>query len=305
MVKSSIVFVVIAVSYTVLMAQLKVITSIPDIADIATHIGGEKVSVFSLAQGSEDVHLIRARSSFLPKLNRADMVLSLGLAAEERWLPNIVNASRNDRIKKGNPGWIEVYTGLDILEKPQDTTQLTDTRITHRQGNPHYNSGPYTGKIIAENIFRAFSAADGKNSPYYKVNLENYVASITAKEHELLAKAALLKGVHVISYHADLAYFCNFYGMTVTGCIEPKPGLPPNPGHIAELIEKGHDEKVMLVLYHQAQNPRLPEKVAAQIGAQTVCFANMVKSRPSINSFIDLQEFNLNLMLDALKKKKS
>jgi zinc/manganese transport system substrate-binding protein len=282
-------------------AQLNIITSIPDIADIAQEIGGDKVHVFSLAQGSEDIHMVRARSSFLPKINRAHLVLSLGLLAEDRWFTPIVNASRNKRVKKGNPGWIEVYNGLDILEIPDNPAEQ-DHVGGHKHGNPHYNNGPYTGKYIARNIYDAYLTVDKKNQAYYEKRLNSYLQKLAMMEKRLKEKAAPLKGVHVISYHADLAYFCKFFGMIVTGCLEPKPGIPPNAKHLAKLVADAKRDGVKLVLFHQAQNPRLPEKIANRVGAKLVCFANMVKSRPEINSFIELQEYNLNLMLEALTK---
>ncbi len=287
--------------FTALRAQLNIITSIPDIADMAKEIGGGKVSVFSLAQGSENIHLVRARSSFLPKINRAHLVISLGLLAEERWLTAIVNASRNKRVKKGNPGWIEVYRGIDILEIPDNPEEQSQIG-GHKHGNPHYNNGPYTGKYIAKNIYYAFLTVDQQNKEYYKKRLQIYLQKLQKMEGYLLEKAAPLKGIHVISYHADLSYFCNFFGMKITGCLEPKPGIPPNSKHLAKLVADAKNDKVKLVLFHQAQNPRLPGKIAKRVGAQLVCFANMVKSRPEVNSFIELQEYNLDLMLEALAK---
>ena len=284
-------------------AKLHIITSIPDIADIAQNIGGDSVSVFSLARGSEDYHFVQAKSSFLPKINRAHLVFCLGLEAESFWLKPLVSSARNKTVKKGNPGWVEVYKGLDILEKPtEEGAKGLQHPGGHRHGNPHYNNGPYAGKYMAKTIYEAYVRVDNENKEYYKTHYENYVQKLLDMEQGLLKKAALLNGVHVISYHADLAYFCNFYGMEVTGCLEPKPGIPPNSKHLAQLIAKAKKDKVKLVLYHQAQNPRLPQKVAKRVGAQTVCFANMVKSRPEIKSFIELQEYNLDLMLEALVK---
>lgn len=284
-------------------AKLNIITSIPDVADIAKNIGGDSVSVFSLARGSEDYHFVQAKSSFLPKINRAHLVFCLGLEAESFWLKPLVSSSRNKRVKKGNPGWVEIYKGLDILEKPsEENVKGLQHPGGHKFGNPHYNNGPYAGKYMAENIYKAYVRTDSKNKKYYTMRYEKYLQKLHNMEKNLLKKAAPLKGVHVISYHADLSYFCYFYGMKVTGCLEPKPGIPPNSKHLAQLITRAKKDKVKLVLYHQAQNPRLPQKVAKRVGAQTVCFANMVKSRKEINSFIQLQEYNLDVMLKALLK---
>ncbi|MCU0608582.1 MAG: metal ABC transporter substrate-binding protein [Chitinispirillaceae bacterium] len=277
-------------------AELGIVTTIPDLADIASEIGREHVSVFSLARGTEDYHLIQSKSSFLPKLNRARLVISLGLEAESRWLEPIVQNSRNIYVQRGNPGWIEVYKNIAILEKPADTAAA----VGHRHGNPHFNTGPYCGKYMARDIFEALVREDPVHKNRYTENYRRYIAKLDTMEIELRKKSAPLNGVHVITFHADLAYFCNYYGMVLTGCLEPAPGIAPNPGHLARLAEQAVTDSVRLILYHQAQNRQLPEKMARSVGAKTVCFANMVGARKEIRSFIGLQVYNLDLMLAAL-----
>lgn len=294
-------FCILFLLFSHLSAKINVVTSIPDIADIAQNIGGDKISVFSLAQGGENYHMVRARSSFLPKINRAHLVICLGLEAEERWLVPIVNASRNKRVRKGNPGWIEAYKGIQILEVPENPELITHVG-GHRHGNPHFNSGPYCGKFMAKNIYKAFIAIDKANGKFYHERYNRYVKQLEEMEQRLLKKSGPLKDVHVISYHPDLSYFIHFYGMEITGCLEPQPGIPPNSKHLAQLVTRAKKDNVKLVLYHQAQNPRLPQKIAKRVGAEPVCFANMVKARKNVNTFIELQEFNLTLMLDALSK---
>jgi zinc/manganese transport system substrate-binding protein len=281
-------------------AEVNIVTSIPDLADIAKEIGQGAVSVFSLARGTEDYHMIQAKSSFFPKIHRANLVISLGLAAEARWLTPIVETSRNSYVQKGNPGWVEVAKGIEILEKPLDSSKVSG----HKMGNPHFNTGPYCGKIMAKDIYEALVREDKKNEPSFTKNYQDYLKKLEAMEQDLVRKAGPLRNVHVVSYHADLAYFCKYYGMKLTGCLEPSPGIAPNPGHLAQLIADSRRDSVKLVLYHQAQSPQLPEKVAEKIGAQTICFANMVNSRKEIHNFIDLQEYNLNLMLEAIAKGK-
>jgi zinc/manganese transport system substrate-binding protein len=280
-------------------AKINIITSIPERADISREVGGDSIAVFSLARGTENYHMIQARSSFLPKINRANLVVCLGLEAEDQWLVPIVAASRNDFVKKGSPGWIEAYKGVTVLDVP-DHPELIKHVGGHRLGNPHFNSGPYCGKPIATNIYNALLLVDKQHEAYYRHNYDNYLQQLDNMEVSLKKKAVRLKGIHVISYHPDLNYFCNYFGMVITGYLEPKPGIPPNAAHLASLSEKARQDSVKLVLYHQAQDPQLPEKIAERIGAQAVCFANMVKSRETISTFIELQEYNVDLMLKAI-----
>ncbi|KMQ52756.1 Zinc ABC transporter, periplasmic-binding protein ZnuA [Chitinispirillum alkaliphilum] len=284
----------------ILFAQVNVVTSIPDLADITRNIGGEAVSVQSLARGTEDVHVVRARSSFIPAINRAHLVISLGLGAEDRWFVNIVNASRNNGVKRGAPGWVEAHEGMDILEKP-DPDQLTHAG-NHIHGNPHVNSGPQSGRIMARNIYDALCRVDPQNTDYYTANYKRYIALLVQMETELLEKGRELEGVAVITYHADMSYFFDYYGMELIGTIEIIPGVAPNSRHLAYITQRGIDENAQLVLFHQAQNPRLPENIAQRLGVPAVRFANMVKSREEVQTFIELQHYNLDIILKALRR---
>lgn len=282
-------------------AKVQVVTSIPDLADITGEIGGKQVSIFSLARGTENIHYVRAKSSFLPKLRRADLVICLGLEMEKSWLPDLVKASRNPKIKQGKPGWIEAYRGLEILEKPAQAEFHSTSH--HRLGNPHFNTGPYCGQIMAENIAKALIKTDKSHEEYYKHNLNQYRRKLREMESRLKKRAAPLRGITVVTYHADLAYFCRYFKMELAGTLEPKPGEPPNVKHLAALVQKAKKRKVKLVLYNRAQNSRLPRKIARQIGASPVCFANMVGASKSIKTWIELQEYNLDIMLNELEKK--
>lgn len=284
----------------ILCAKVRVVTSIPDIADIAKNVGRDSISVYSLAKGTEDMHKVPAKSKFLPIINKADLVLSLGLLAEKQWLPNIVKAARNKKVRPGQPGWVEVYGELEILEKPTDEASKFAAGH-HEKGNPHYNNGPQAGKYMANNIYKALIREDPAGAPYYKKNLIIYLKKLTLMEKKLKEKGAILKGQYVVSYHADLSYFCDFYSMNITGTLEARPGIPPNTKHLAALASKSKNDGVSLVLYHQAQNPKLPTVFAGKVGAKAVCFANMVRSRPEIKNYLQLQEYNLNLMLRALE----
>ena len=280
-------------------ATINVVTSIPDLADITKNIGRDSVNVFSLAVGTEDMHRVNARSSFLPILNRADLLFNLGLFAEKLWLPDLVSSCRNKNIMQGNPGWVEVYGDIEILEKTTDAVKAGH----HTKGNPHYNNSPATGRYMAKKICEALISVNPQAETFFKKNLVVYLDKLVKLEERLLLQGVPLKGQSIISYHADLAYFCKYYGMNITGTLEPAPGVDPTAVHLSMLVKKAKEENVALILYHQAQNPRIPNSIAQKTGARAVCFANMVQSRPTIKNFIQLHEYNLEIMLTALKEK--
>jgi len=274
---------------------------VPDLGDMARRIGGERIIVSVLASGREDLHGVPARPSFIPKLNQADLLLTLGLDAEHSWLPALAAEARNSRILEDHEGWIEVSEGVEVLDIPVLLSRSEGEQ--HAQGNPHINVGPQNGPDMAENIAYALMEVDPQGMDYYEENLEFYVEQLKGLVEKLRAEGKPLQGVKVISYHADVSYLANFYGMEVVGTLEPKPGIEPSARHLAKLAKTAKEQKVQLVIFHQAQSAKLPGRFAKRIGANPVQFGNMVGSLSGVDTFVSLQEYNLKVLLAGLEGK--
>ena len=81
-------------------AEIRVVTTLTDLADLTRNVGGDHVEVRSLATGIEDTHGVPMKPSFVPLLNRADLVVLVGFDCEHAFLPALLEASR----KPANPG---------------------------------------------------------------------------------------------------------------------------------------------------------------------------------------------------------
>jgi zinc/manganese transport system substrate-binding protein len=283
-------------------AKLNIVASVPDLGDMAREIGGNRVRVDVLASGREDFHAVPARPSYLPRLNKADLLLNLGLDAEHAWLPALAAEARNPRIREGAAGWVETYAGIRILNIPTRLDRSEGEQ--HPRGNPHYNVGPDNGKHMARNIAEAFVRVDPAGEAYYKERLSAYSQKLTSLEQDLKERGAALRGLKIVSHHHDVSYLAAFYGMEVIGSIEPKPGVSPSAGHLQNLTSLARGKGVQLVLHNQAQNPRLPARVASEIGAIPVEFLNMAGPDRNSQTWIELQEENLRRLLLALAQVK-
>lgn len=282
--------------------KLNVVASIPDLADMARRIGGNAVKVISLATGKEDLHAVPARPAFLPKLNKAQLLLTLGLDAEHSWLPALAAEARNPKIREGGPGWIDCSLGIEILGIPRKLDRSEGEQ--HPVGNPHYNIGPHCGAVMAENIERAFSQAVPQRADYFNRNMQLYRHQLDSLLAILKEKGKPLQGVSIIEYHPDVAYLSAFYGMKTVGSIEPKAGVPPTAEHLKNLTQTARERTVRLIVYNQSQNPRIPGKLAARIGCRVVRIANAVGARREITSWFELQQYNLKALLDGLAEVK-
>lgn len=278
--------------------KLNVVTSIPDIADMVKEIGGDRVKVTALATGREDLHAVPARPSFLPLLNRADLLFTLGLDAEHAWLPALAEQARNPKITEGQPGWISLNEGVTVLNVPTKLDRSEGEQ--HPNGNPHFNVGPHAGVTMAENICNVLCEFDPEGHDLFHKNCEIYSGTVTSKVNELKKRGEILKGKKVIAYHEDIAYLCEFYGMEQIATIEPKPGVPPTASHSKNVETVAKSKGAELIIYNQSQSSKLPNKMGTDLNIGVAQIANAVGAQKEISSWLELQEYNLNRLLEAL-----
>jgi zinc/manganese transport system substrate-binding protein len=278
--------------------KVNVVASIPDLGVMAERIGGDRIDLTVLASGREDLHGVPARPSFIPKLHKADLLLTLGLDAEHSWLPALAAEARNPRIMEDREGWIEVFEGVELEDVPEVISRAEGEQ--HAEGNPHINIGPQNGRIMAENIAFALMEFDPAGEENYQANLDAYLAELDALVASLKERGKRLEGHKVISYHADISYLARFYGFEAIGTLEPKPGIEPTARHLATLAKESKARGVCLVVFNQAQPAKLPEKFAARVDAQAVMIGNMVGAVAGVDTWQELQEYNLKVLLEGL-----
>src|SRR5881397_2012196 len=280
-------------------AKLKVVTTIPDLADMTRQIGGDQVDVTSLATGVEDIHAVPMKPSFAVTLNRADAVVLLGLEAEHAFLPALLEAARNPKILRDTPGYIDCSVYITPLDVPTRIDRsLGDV---HPMGNPHYNVDPVMGKEAARAIADGLSRFRPEHEADFKKNLAAFEAKLDAAIARWEREAAPLRGKKLVSYHPDLIYFAERFGMETVGTIEIRAGVDPTPGHITDLEERMRKEKVDLVVRELHYPASLAETIAQATGAKLVELPVMSGGRPETKDYISFIDYNLRTVLNAVQ----
>jgi zinc/manganese transport system substrate-binding protein len=277
--------------------KIYIVTSLPDLADIATRIGGDLVTVESLAKGIEDPHGVPIKPSFVPKLNRAQVLIVMGLEYEHSWIPALVTESRNSRIIKGNAGYIDVSLKVTPKEVPTDLSRAKGE--LHPAGNPHFNLDPEGGRLIAQTIAEGLSANFPQHRKKFETNLKDFLVQLDAKILEWEVMARPLKGVKFISYHADFTYFADRFGLDYVGTIEFKPGIEPTAAHLVELMQNMKTRGVKIVLREPHFGEKVPNQIANEVGGLVVKLPIMVGGVPEVKTYFDLIEYNLRTLLKA------
>ena len=252
-------------------AKLNVVTTTPDFAAIAREIGGDRVEVTSLAKPTEDSHFVDAKPSLILKLNRAEVLIEGGAELEIGWLPALMNSARNSKILRGAPGNVIVSEGIQMLEVPAVLDRSMGD--VHAVGNPHFMTDPINARILAERLAGVFSRLDSKSGDYFQANLQRFSDQLAIKLAEWQNRLAPFKGSRIVAYHNSWPYFAQRFGLRIDLFLEPKPGIPPTPTHLAQVIKTMQEEKLKLIFVEPYLNLRTAETVARQTGATAVLVA--------------------------------
>ena len=251
-------------------AKLNVVATTPDLAAIAREIGGNRIDLTTLAKPTEDPHFVDAKPSFIMKLNHADALLEGGAELEAGWLTPLLEGARNPRLEAGRPGRISAAEGLALLEISSALDRSQGD--IHAAGNPHYLTDPLNAQIVAAHLARSLAELDGKSAGSYAANLKQFEAQLAARLVEWQRLLAPYQGRPLVTYHNYWIYFGRRFGFPMELYLEPKPGIPPTPAHLAEVITKMKAGNLKLVAVQPYQNRKTAETVAAHTGAVVLDF---------------------------------
>ena len=320
--------------------KLNVVTTLSTYADIAKYIGGNKIKVQYIVQGDEDAHFVRPKPSFAVMLSKADVFVSTGLDLE-LWVPTLVDLSKNEKIRSGQPGFVAAYDGLDLLDKPTNFSRSEGG--LHIYGNPHITSNPLNLKVIAENIAIGLEKNDPANAEFYKTNLQEFkddidqhafgeklvklmggklltklassgklISFLSSKKYKgekmidllggWLKKAMIFRNKKIVAYHKNWIYFKQLFGVEIIGYVEPKPGIPPSPKHVEELVQEMRKNKVKVVLAANYFDEYKVKNICNKVGSIPVIVPMFVDGAPGTENVFKLTDYWIDKLSNAFKQ---
>ena len=283
-------------------AKIRIVTTLTDLADFARAVGGDLVEVNSLATGVEDTHGVPMKPSFVPMMNRADLMILVGFDCEHAFLPGLLEASKNPRIQKDRPGYVDSSVGIIPRDVPKSTDH--DAGDVHPYGNPHYMLDPVLAKTAIGNINNALAVFGPQHQAEFTRNRDAYLAKLDAKIAEWEEVAKPLKGMKFISYHEHWPYFAARFGMDYFETIELRPGIDPTPRHIEQLIASMKAEHVPIVVREPQFPEKVPKRIAEQTGATLVTLPIMPGGVPNTETYIKMMDYIVHTMVTAVQSRK-
>jgi ABC-type Zn uptake system ZnuABC Zn-binding protein ZnuA len=288
-----------AIFQSVSAKTIKVVTTLTDLRSITEMIGGDKVSVSSIATGYQNPHFVDPKPSYIISLSNADMYVTIGLDLEIGWSPQLLASSRNTKIQKGSAGYVDASEGVGLFQVPTSANRAEGD--IHIFGNPHYWLDPLNGKVIARNIANGLERVDPSNKATYEANLQTFFKNIDNKLQEWEAKMAPFKGSKIIAYHNEWVYFEKRFGLEIVDFMEPKPGIPPTPSQLVKVINEVKSNNIKVIITSPYFSTSSSDVVAKATGVKVLTMATSTGAFPAVKNYFDVFDYNINLLVAALK----
>jgi len=284
---------------TVHAGTIKVVTTTTDLKSITELVGGDKVSVSSIATGYQNPHFVDPKPSYIISLSKADLFVTVGLDLEIGWSPQLLSSSRNTKIQKGAGGYVDASQGIGLLQVPSAANRAEGD--IHIYGNPHYWLDPLNGKVIARNIATGLERVDPSNKSTYETNLQAFFKKIDDKMKDWQSKMAPFKGTKIIAYHNEWVYLETRFGLNIVDFMEPKPGIPPSPSQLVKVIKEIQANSIKVIISSPYFTTSSSDVVAKQTGVKELTLATSVGAFDPIKNYFDLFDYDIQQLTAILK----
>ena len=281
------------------LAALGILACEPEWAALAQEIGGDRVSTFAATTARQDPHRIEARPSLIARMRQADLAICSGSELEAGWLPLLLTQSGNPRVQRGAAGFFEASRFVDRLEIPRVLDRAMGD--VHPSGNPHVHLDPRNIARVGAALAGRLAEIDRGNAEAYRTRAAQFEQRWRAAIERWEREAAPLKGLPVVVYHKDLSYFLDWTGMREAGALEPKPGIPPSPAHLAELVERMQRAPAKLIVYSAYSSPKPAEFLSERTRIPAVMMPFTVGGTERAKDLYGLFDDTIERLLKAAK----
>ena len=273
-------------------AKLKVVTSTTDLDDIARAVGGSRVTSVHISEGYQDPHFVEAKPSFILQLKNADVFAFVGLDLEVGWMPLLVDGARNPKVRQGGAGYLDVSQVVTVLDRARGSVDRSQGDV-HPMGNPHYWLDPENGRRIARLFQQKFSELDPQGAAEYTRNERAFEARLDAAERSWAPQLARIKGKPIVAWHTSWRYFAEYTGVNIVGFMEPKPGVPPSPSHLAGLMQTIRQTGARVIIMEPFYDRKTADLVASRTGAKVLILPPSVGGVKGLDDYIAVMRNNI------------
>lgn len=282
-------------------APLEVVTTTTELRSLVEAIGGDSVRTTSLVSGDRDAEEYVPRPQDVLLLRRAQLVVRVGLDYD-LWLDALLANVRNPALRKGGQAYVDASQGIMLLDvRPGG---LADTGHSHGAGNPHYWLDPKNAEMMTAGILLALADLSPANARQFEARRIGFLDRLARRQSDWERRLKPLAGQALIAYHNSWPYLARRFQINFVGTIEPRPGVPPPPAHLAQLLGTMRDKRVAGIVVGTREPRRDAEFLSLKTGVPIVTLAESVGTKSNIHSYEDLIEFNVTALENIMTKGK-
>ncbi len=295
----SVAAVVLSLTTSLALADLKVFATVPEWGALAETLGGDKVKVFTATTGLQDPHRIQARPSLIAKARTTNLVIATGSGLEDGWLPVVQREANNPEILPNRPGYLAATQYVRMLDVPAVVDRTMGD--VHAGGNPHIQTDPRNLLPIAKAISVRMQQLDPENAAYYQSQLNQFDQRWQANLQRWQKQAAPLRGVKVWYQHDGYPYMNAWLGLNQVGVLEPRPGVEPSSRQLADILQRQQSVQGRMVIASAYINDAPSTWLSEKAGIPVVVLPFTVGGNEQVKSLTALCDDTLQRLLSALK----
>ena len=279
--------------------KLRVVATIPDLKSLAEAVGGDLIDIESLTRGIQNFHEAEVKPSMMLKLRRADALIENGVELDA-WADVAVLGANNPNIVRGAAGRIEISRGIQLLEVPSTRVDRSMGDV-HPLGNPHFSLDPGLAPAITQNIVDGLGRLAPENRAAFQRNRDAFLTRLDREMERWTKLMEPVKGRKVVVFHPVYIYFLTRFGLIQAGALEDRPGIPPSPQHLVNLIRQMRDEGVRVILVEPWNDVKLANRVADEVGGKALVMASAVGAVKGADNYIAAIDYNVTSLVNALR----
>jgi zinc/manganese transport system substrate-binding protein len=239
---------------------IPVVASFSILGDLVRAVGGDRVSVSTLAGPDQDAHAFTPKPADAKAIVQSRLLVINGLGFEP-WAQKLAKSA-------GYKGETVVASkGVKPLSMPEEKGH-EGSRHDHDEADPHAWQNPHNVVLYARNIAAALAQVDPAGATTYQSNATAYVKELQTLDTWAMAQFAAIPAAKrkVITSHDAFGYFAAQYQIRFLAPQGVSTDAEPSARQVAQLIRQIQREKIRAVFVENMRNPMLLAQLARDAG---------------------------------------
>jgi zinc transport system substrate-binding protein len=219
------------------------------IYDLASKIGGDKITVRTIIPPGVEPHDWEPTTKDVAEMTKAKTILYLGLGMDS-WI---------DKIKTNAPN-------VTFYEVSKGVTPI----VEGNQTNPHIWLSPKEALTMAKNINEALQKTFPNDKDYFEKNYQNLKTTLETLDKEYTETLSQTKHKTFIVYHSAFDYLARDYGLKQEALVGSDEEAEVSPARMTEIINLIKSENIKYIFTEPLTSPKPIQTIAKETGVQVL-----------------------------------